>query len=78
MPTKAGTKSTANKKTTKGSSKSGSSRGHTGKTHASTSMHSGMLYKDMVNIARSRGIPIYQNGSRLTKSELEKKIKRSK
>ncbi|AJL34063.1 BA71V-K78R (p10) [African swine fever virus] len=77
MPTKAGTKSTANKKTTKGPSKSGSAKGHTGKTHA-TALHQGMLYKDMVNIAKSKGIPIYQNGSRLTKSELEKKIKRSK
>nr|P0C9X7.1 RecName: Full=Structural DNA-binding protein p10; Short=p10 [African swine fever virus pig/Kenya/KEN-50/1950] len=77
MPTKAGTKSTANKKTTKGPSKSGSAKGHTGKTHA-TALHHGMLYKDMVNIAKSKGIPIYQNGSRLTKSELEKKIKRSK
>ncbi|UYB79204.1 p10 [Recombinant African swine fever virus] len=77
MPTKAGTKSTANKKTTKGPSKSGSAQGHTGKTHA-TALHQGMLYKDMVNIAKSKGIPIYQNGSRLTKSELEKKIKRSK
>ncbi|AJL34228.1 BA71V-K78R (p10) [African swine fever virus] len=77
MPTKAGTKSTANKKTTKGPSKSGSAKGHTGKTYA-TALHQGMLYKDMVNIAKSKGIPIYQNGSRLTKSELEKKIKRSK
>nr|ABB84248.1 P10 [African swine fever virus] len=77
MPTKAGTKSTANKKTIKGPSKSGSAKGHTGKTHA-TALHQGMLYKDMVNIAKSKGIPIYQNGSRLTKSELEKKIKRSK
>ncbi|WEG42249.1 BA71V-K78R (p10) [African swine fever virus] len=73
MPTKAGTKSTAHKKTTtKGPSKSPK-----GKTHA-TALHQGMLYKDMVNVARSKGIPIYQNGSRLTKSELEKKIKRSK
>uniref|UniRef100_A0A6G7KU60 PK78R n=1 Tax=African swine fever virus TaxID=10497 RepID=A0A6G7KU60_ASF len=78
MPTKAGTKSTANTKTTKGSSKSGSPRGHTGKTHAPPSMHSGMLYTDMVYIARSTGIPIYQNGTRLTTSVLEKKITRSK